>query len=152
MIRLGRMLQKVRKRRGHTLKDVAAAVGRGISWVSDVEHGRRGSRMDPVLAFLWADYLSIDPGQLLEATGLSGHHQELARVRHYLETGQWAHKFIRAKSRLVKALELAERIATDAPLSAGIREDALSLKSEISGVITLLRIPRNGKDGENDGA
>jgi len=143
------MLQRVRKKQGHTLKDVAAAVGRGISWVSEVEHGRRGSRMDPVLAFLWADYLSIDPGQLLEATGLSGHSQELARVRHYLETGQWAHKFIRARARLADALKLAERIAADAPLSAGIREDALSLKSHITGVITLLRVPRTGKDIEN---
>ncbi len=144
--RVGAYLANTRRERGHTQQEVADALGRSVQWVSDVEHGRRGSRMDPVLALLWSEFLNIDAQSVLDSIGLVGERQELARVRHYLETGKWAHKWLAGHKKLG---ELGKKIAIiRANTGPGDkfarvpREDLNELKSLVKSCLQLLRIPR----------
>ena len=144
--KVGAYLAQTRRERGHTLRDIADALGRSTQWVSDVEHGRRGSRMDPVLALLWAEYLNIDAQPVLDSIGLLGERRELSRVRHYLETGQWAHKWLAGHKKLG---ELVDKIASiRANVGPGDkfarvpRADLNELKLLAKSCRELLRIPR----------
>ncbi len=151
MSKLGNYLRKVRLDRGHTLREVGDALGRGTSWVSDVEHGRRGSRMDPVIAALWADFLAIDAQPLLDSIGLSGERAELSRVRHHLETGQWAHKFLKAEEVAGKLqVEIARISATLEGKASGVvfQDDLTTLKSLANTCKGLLRVPRKHEPDE----
>lgn len=57
---LGEFLRRERIKRRMTLGDIAKAIGRSVSYVCDVESGRRGgSKMPEGVVALWADYLEI---------------------------------------------------------------------------------------------
>lgn len=139
---LGAQLRRTRIKRGHTQRDVAQAIGKSIAYVSEVEHGRRGHRMDPVVAVQWAEYLHMDSEQMFAQLQLGKTEISQWRVRHYLETSAWASKYMRAVRGLKKAQgETRELLST---LKHGTRERdvARSLHERIEAAITCLHVPR----------
>ena len=147
---MGRWLRKNRLAQGHTINDVADAVGRNYRWVSDVELGRRGRRMDPVLGMLWCDYLALDPTQLFAYLGLGDTDIDRYRAQHYLQTSAWAHRFTQGKRALEKALPEMEALL--ASLRAGTQQkaQAYQVRDAIRAALNALRIPQNGKGPRYD--
>ena len=127
---MGEWLRQNRIKRGARLKDVGDAIGRGPQFVSDVEHGRRGHRMDPVIALLWCDYLVLEPSVMFSYLSLGDTDLERIRIQHYLETGAWATKFVHGK----KALDKAQRGLLD--IVDGMAPNAL--KTELRHILSLL--------------
>lgn len=60
---LGARLVEERKRRGKLQPDVAAALRKSVSWVSEVERGEQQLYVRDLVT--WCAYLGIDPGVLL---------------------------------------------------------------------------------------
>jgi len=146
---MGAWLRKMRLQRGHTITDVAAAIGRNFRYVSDVELGRRGHKMDPVVALLWCEYLVLEPEQMFAYLGLGDTELDRYRVQHYLQTASWAQRFTVSKRELQRALPVAEELCV-ALLKANRPEKAKAyqIRDAIKAALSGLRIPRNGKDGE----
>lgn len=146
VMNMGAWLRKARIRRGHTQRDVAQAIGRSIQYISEVEHGRRGHKMEPVTALQWCEYLNLDSGVMFGHLQLGESELERWRVRHYLETSAWASKYMRAL-RILRAArsELKELLAT---LRVGTRERdvAKALQEHIDAAITCLHVPRKSHD------
>ena len=66
----GKYLRSVRIKRHKKLKDLALATNKSISYICDLELGRRGaSKLDPVFLFTLADYLNIPINEFLVRTG-----------------------------------------------------------------------------------
>lgn len=145
---MGKLLRKTRLQRGLKLRDVAAAIGRNTSYVCDVEHGRRGHNMDPVLAMCWAEYLVIDPQVLFDHLGFADSDVDRFRVQHYLQTAAWAHRYTQGRRKLKEALP--EIDALWAHLKPGTREKAQAsqVRDAIRAALEALRIPRTSKENE----
>lgn len=142
---MGEWLREHRLKRNARLKDVGDAIGRGPQFVSDVEHGRRGHRMDPVIALLWCEYLVLDPQVMFAYLSLGDTDLERFRIQHYLETGAWATKFMRGKRALGMAqTELQSVVDGMTPNSIKTQlRHVLSLLETVDGA---LRVPHKSKD------
>lgn len=142
---MGKFLRKARLRRGATLKDVSAALGRKISYVCDVEHGRRGQRMDPVTAHLWAEYLVIEPEEIFKYLERTAPEVERFRVKQYLESSAWAHRFMVGQKSLEKALPEIDALWAALKSGSPQRAQAAQVREAIQIAIEALKIPRKGR-------
>lgn len=142
---MGEWLREHRIKRGARLKDVGDAIGRGPQYVSDVEHGRRGHRMDPVIALLWCDYLVLDAAVMFSYLSLGDTDLERFRIQHYLETQAWATKFMKGKQALDKARGELEGAIDGMPPNVlkGQLKHVLSLLETVDGA---LRVPHKRKE------
>lgn len=141
---MGEWLKENRVRQGHRLKDVADAIGRGIQYVCEVEHGRRGHRMEPVTALLWCEYLELDPATIFGYLQHGSGELERMRIQHYLETGTWARKFVHAKKAVDVSLPLVENLIQDA--KPGWRKNQLyQIRDALQTVQSALHVPRKRK-------
>jgi transcriptional regulator with XRE-family HTH domain len=149
---MGVWLRRARLERHARLKDVGDAIGRGPQYVCDVEHGRRGARMDPVVVLLWCEYLVLDPAVMFAYLSLGDTDLQRFRIQHYLETGAWAVKFMKGK----KALDRAQRDlkAAVTGLPAGVQKSQLRLVlAHLETVQGALRVPhmrKNEGSGEDE--
>lgn len=67
---IGGLLARLRKKQKITQRGVAEAINRSVSYVCDVEKGRRGIRaMDPIVLLTWAEYLNYPIGNILVHAG-----------------------------------------------------------------------------------
>lgn len=148
ILKMGDWLRNARLQRRHTQKDVADAIGRGIQYVCDVEKGRRGHKMDPVIALLWCEYLALDPETLFGYLGLGQTDTERYRIQHYLETTAWAHRLMGAKRQLERALPESEDLWASLKPGSPQKAQALQVRDAIRGSLNALRIPRSRKGGE----
>ena len=147
---MGRWLRKAREDRGHTLQDVAAAIGRNFRFVSDVELGRRGHKMDPVMALLWCEYLALEPEVMFAYLGLGDTDLDRYRVQHYLQTAAWAHRFTRSKRELQSALPVIESLCQDLLRAARPEKaKAYQVRDAIKAALAGLTIPRSGNGSES---
>lgn len=144
---MGRWLARARVQRGHRQQDVADAIGRSNRYVSDVERGYRGHRMDPVIALLWCDYLVLEPTQMFAYLGLGDVELARWRVQHYMETGAWAHRFMQARALLRKALPAAEAIAVKYQRHNVLKAEAFQVRDAVRGAIEALRVPQTSEEG-----
>lgn len=142
---MGKFLRKARLRRGHTLKDVGAALGRKISFVCDVEHGRRGHRMDPITALLWAEYLVVDPQELFSYLGFGDTELDRFRVQQYLQSSAWAHRFTVGRRTLQNALPEIEALWSSLKSGTPQKAQAFQVREAIQIALESLRVPRKGR-------
>jgi transcriptional regulator with XRE-family HTH domain len=140
---MGTWLRRLRLDRGVRQQDVGAAIGRGIQYVCDVEQGRRGHRMDPVIALLWCDYLHADPQVMFTYLGMGDTDMARFRVQHYLETGKWAHRFMNAARKLDEAGPLIEQMLADTRARDPRKQELFQIRDAIFSAREALRIPRN---------
>lgn len=145
---MGAWLRKLRTDRGVRQQDVGAAIGRGIQYVCDVEQGRRGHRMDPVIALLWCDYLHADPQVMFTYLGMGDTDMARFRIQHYLETGKWAQKFMNASRKMDEAAPIIERMVASTPARDPMKSELFQLRDAILSAREALRVPRN--DSETD--
>lgn len=144
---MGEWLREHRLKQGHRLKDVSDAIGRGIQYVCDVEHGRRGHRMEPVTAMLWCEYLELDPATMFSYLQLGSGELERQRIQHYLETGTWARKFVAGKRALDDVAPLVDDLI--AGMSPGLKKNQLyQIRDAIETARGALRVPRKRKQGK----
>jgi len=140
---MGEWLRGHRMAQGHRLKDVADAIGRGIQYVCDVEHGRRGHRMEPVTALLWCEYLELDPADIFKHLSIGSGELQRLRIQHYLETGTWARKFVKGKRALDDVAPMVDDLIAHA--SPGPRKNQLyQIRDAIETARGALRVPRKG--------
>ena len=66
----GKYLHRVRKQRKYTLKQVGQAVGKSFAYIWDLENGKRGSNLNPLLAVQLAEFLKIPVQTMFELTGI----------------------------------------------------------------------------------
>lgn len=142
---MGQWLRKNRMARGYTLEEVAAAIGRNFRYVSDVELGRRGRNMQPVIGLLWCEYLCVDPNTLFDYLGLGSTDLERFRVQQYLQTGAWAHRLVQGLSHIKQCEQIMEQILKVAPVQGPLKTLCFQLRDEIQGARIALRIPQNPK-------
>lgn len=71
MNELGRFLKKARKARRLRLRHVAAAIGKSIAYMSDLENGRRGKNLNPNLAVQLAEFLNVPVTTLFTLSGVT---------------------------------------------------------------------------------
>lgn len=142
---MGEWLREHRVKRRARLKDVGDAIGRGPQYVSDVEHGRRGHRMDPVIALLWCEYLVLDPAVMFSYLSLGSTDLERFRIQHYLETSAWATKFMRGKEALKKAKTELESAIDGMPPNV-LKGQLRQVFSYLETVEGALRVPHKRKD------
>ena len=88
---VGVLLAKVRKKQNRKQKDVAAALNKTVAYICDIEKGRRGQRMDPLLLMRWADYLNLPITVVLTHAGIIDEEYE-AKYGQFL-------KLLRSKTR-----------------------------------------------------
>lgn len=67
---LGKLIRKVRKKRKLKLKDVAQAINKSPAYICDLEHGRRGNNINPIIVSQLADYLHIPTSLMFKKAGL----------------------------------------------------------------------------------
>jgi len=67
---LGKLLRRVRKARKYTLKQVAQAVNKTPQYIWDIENGKRGSNLNPLLAVQLAEFLKIPITTLFPIAGI----------------------------------------------------------------------------------
>lgn len=138
---MGEWLKEHRVKQGHRLKDVADAIGRGIQYVCEVEHGRRGHRMEPVTAILWCEYLELDPATMFRFLQYGTGELERLRIQHYLETGTWARKFVSAKKAVDQSLPIIENLIQGT--KPGLRKNELyQIRDTLQTVQAALHVPR----------
>jgi transcriptional regulator with XRE-family HTH domain len=132
-----------RKEQGLTLQNVAHAINRSVSYVSDVERAQRGARMPAFLAVLWAQYLNIDPDRALCLLGYADSAVNVEPVRQYLETHVWAVKVQGARQTIAAAQESADELWRQTRPGSPQRQLATELRDACRNVRALLRIPRS---------
>lgn len=147
---MGRWLRKERLRQGHTITDVADAVGRNFRWVSDVELGRRGRRMEPVIGMLWCDYLALDPATLFAYLGLGDTDIDRYRAQHYLQTAAWAHRFTQGKRALERAVPEMDALLEGLKAGSPQKAQAYQIRDAIRAALNALRIPQTRKESFPD--
>ena len=143
---MGRWLRKIRLQRGHTQSDVGAAIGRNFRFVSDVELGHRGLRLDPVIALLWCEYLIANPDTLFGYMGLGETDMQRFRVQDYLRTGAWAHRFTEGRRRLIEAHADAEKLLGDLRSGTPAKLQAYRIRDSIKAALEAIHIPEK-KEG-----
>ena len=149
LIAMGRWLRKVRLQRNHTIVDVAAAIGKDFRYVSEVELGKRGHQMDPLIALLWSEYLALDPETFFNHLGLGETDLDRFRVQQYLQTSAWAHRFTQGKRQLDRALPVAESLYAKMRHNSPEKSEAKQILDAIRGAVEALRIPRNPTKGQS---
>lgn len=143
MREMGLWLRQARVARKCRLKDVGDAIGRGPQYVHDVEMGRRGKRMDPVLALMWCEYLVLDPQVMFSYLGLGDTESQRFRILHYLETGAWAVKFLKGKKALERAMRELDGLMRGLP--SGVQKAQLKQIFDLLETVDgALRIPDKG--------
>lgn len=145
---MGEHLKRVRLERGHTQQDVASALGKGFQYVSDVENGRRGHQMAPLTAMVWAEYLAIDPQVLFDYLEVGKTGMDRLRVRHYMETGKWANRFLLCRRALLRAETEVKALLPLLREKTPEKLAAYQLRDSILAARNAVHIPRNGEERE----
>jgi len=136
---LGTVLREQRLAVGATLQDVADATGKSVSYICDIESGRRGPNIEPMFAMLWAEYLDLDPADIFLFIGLS--HEQVLRLRtqHYLTSGAWAKRWVGTKHRLEEALPVAQALFLQ--LRGDDKDRARVLRDAIRACLNMMHVP-----------
>jgi len=142
---MGRWLREARVSQNLTQTDVAAAIGRSAQYVCEVEYGKRGGRMDPVMGLLWCEYLSLDPAELFAYLSLGTTEIERFTVQHYLQSGAWAHKFVQARRSLAQIRPLIDELLGSLKVNSGEKDQAFQIRNAVDKALSALNIPRMRK-------
>lgn len=67
---LGRFIKRARKARNLKLRQVADAIGKSPQYICDIEKGRRGQNMHPLLAVKLAEFLNVPIAAILNRAGV----------------------------------------------------------------------------------
>jgi len=109
-------------------------VGRLVPYVSEIERGHRGSRMNPLVAVTWAKFLDLDPLVIFGFLGIDG---TTAEVRQYLETVMWGNRVVRARHAAREVASLLAELLAKSP-KPEIRDGLLDAKNKVGAIDTLL--------------
>lgn len=136
---LGILIRKARKARGLKLRHVADAVGRGPSFVCDIEHGRRGFNLSPTMAVKLAEYLNIPVSRLFEASGIV-RTPELEVYEKYLDVFRNQTRAIRCGESIISIRSAAKALRRQYPKGSSGRELLDTLDSSIAELETVLQV------------
>src|SRR5258706_10866822 len=120
MNELGRFLRKARKARRLRLRHVAAAIGKSMAYICDLENGRRGKNLNPTIAVQLADFLNVPVTTLFSLSGIAD-----------IPTAERAADYIKLTRNKERASRLADAIdaATETALSLCERADDIGVPS-----------------------
>lgn len=148
---MGLYLREARERSGRTQCDVADAIGRSYKYVSAVETGTRGGKMDPLTALRWCEYLELDAQRVFYFLGIAEPHRS-AEVARYLGTVAWSVQILRAQDALQALRAELDGLRAELDADGGapmrrVRDVVDNARTLAQQGLRVLRAPRTGSQG-----
>lgn len=144
----GKWLKKLRVEQGHTLQDVAEAIGRTFGYVWSVERGERGQRIDPITAIKWVQYLGADEDTFFAYTANTEEERHRIRIRTFLQTSAWAHKYAEAQAQILLALPMLSEMMDVIPPGSRAHDLLYKVRDAVMAAHNALHISQKDKPDE----
>lgn len=125
IVKLGKFIRRIRKQRNLTLQKVGASLGKSAGYVCDIEKGRRGKYINPLLLIKFAEILDVPLTTMLTNAGM--------------EVDENSVKY-RALLKMTRNKRRSQRIVE---AFAACYSHLEALKAEASGVPALERLAEN---------
>jgi|SRR5712672_1172067 len=138
---LGKFLKKARVARKLKLRHVGAAIGVSPAYICDLEYGRRGKNLNPIMAIRLADFLNVPSTTILQLAGIE-QLPEAERVSDYLKLARNKGRASRIAESLdsarENALELVEMAANEQnPTMRRITENLMNSINDLDATLKI---------------